>query len=100
MQLLISRIKTVLELGLTEFVMVIIYRFLIRFSLHPVCAIKAETPIGPFFEKSRLPESDLPTLEAWTSSATLFSHLDVFFDEPPKWLKTVSYTHLTLPTKA
>ena len=87
MQLLISRIKTVLELGLTEFVMVIIYRFLIRFSLHPVCAIKAETPIGPFFEKSRLPESDLPTLEAWTSSATLFSHLDVFFDEPPKWLK-------------
>ena len=86
MQLAISRFKTVLELGLMEFVTVILYRLLIRFSLHPVCTIKGNIPPGPFFAKSRLPESGLATVSTWDTSATLFSYLDVLIDEPPKWL--------------
>ena len=86
MQLIISRIKTVLALGLPEFVTVILYRVLMRFSLHPVCTIEATIPPGPFFAKSRLPESGLVTVSTWDTSATLFSYLDMLIDEPPKWL--------------
>ena len=86
MQFIISRIKTVLALGLPEFLMVILYRVLIRFSLHPVCAIQAIIPTGPFFSKSRLPESGLVAVSTWDTSATLFSYLHVLIDEPPKWL--------------
>ena len=86
MQLLISRIKTVLELGLPEFAAVILYRVLIRFSLHPVCTIEATIPPGPFFAKSRLPESCLVAVSTWDTSASLFSYLDALIDEPPKWL--------------
>ena len=86
MQLAISRFKTVLELGLMEFVTVILYRLLIRFSLHPVCTIKGNIPPGPFFAKSRLPKSGMPALSSWDTSAFLFSYLNVSIDEPPKWL--------------
>ena len=86
MQLIISRIKTLLALGLPEFVTVIVYRLLIRFSLHPVCTIKGAIPPSPFFAKSRLSESDLSTVPTWDTSATLFSYLNVLIDEPPKWL--------------
>ena len=86
MPLLISKIRTVLELGLSEFLTVILYRFLIRFSLHPVCTIKAEIPSAPFFAKSRIPESGLFTVSKWDTSATLFSYLDVSINEPPHWL--------------
>lgn len=75
-----------LALGLPEFVTVILYRVLIRFSLHPVCTVEATIPPGPFFTKSRLPESGLVTVTTWDTSATLFSYLDVLIDEPPKWL--------------
>ena len=86
MQLIISRIKTVLALGLPEVVTVILYRVLIRFSLHPVCTIEATIPTGPFFAKSSLPETGLVTVSTWDTSGTLFSYLDVLIDEPPKWL--------------
>jgi hypothetical protein len=86
MQLLILKIKTVLALGVPEFVNVIIYRLLIRFSLHSICTIKGTIPPGPFFEKSRLSESSLSMVSPWDTSATLFSYLNVLIDEPPKWL--------------
>jgi hypothetical protein len=86
MQLIISRIKTVLKLGLLEFVSVIIYRLLVRLSLHPVCTLKGNIPSSPFFAKSRLPESGLSAVLIWDTSASLFSYLNVLIDEPPKWL--------------
>ncbi|MDB9800429.1 heparinase II/III-family protein [Alphaproteobacteria bacterium] len=86
MQLLISRMKTMLELGLPEFVTVILYRLLIRFSLHPVCTIKGTIPPCPFFAKSRLSDSGLSMVSKWDTSATLFSYLNVLINDPPKWL--------------
>ena len=86
MQLITSRIKTLLAVGLLEFVTVILYRLLIRLSLHPVCSIEAAIPSAPFFAKSRLPKSGLVTVSTWDTSATLFGYLDVSIDEPPKWL--------------
>lgn len=86
MQLLISKIKTAFRLGPKEFITVIIYKFLIRHSLHSVCKLESDIPSGPFFARSRLPKLDLLTVSKWDTSGTLFSYHDVSIDEPPKWL--------------
>jgi len=86
MQLLKARIKTAFNLGLFEVATVILYRLLIRFSLHPVCFLKEKVPSGPFFAQSRLPASTLSTVSTWDNSANLFSYLNICVDEPPNWL--------------
>lgn len=86
MLLLKSRFITLFELGLLEFLTVIVYKLLTRLSLHPVCTIEAEIPVAPFFAKSRLSESGFASVSAWDTSATLFSYLEVSMEEPPLWL--------------
>ncbi len=84
--MLASKIRTVLALGLKESLIVLCYRLLIKFSIHPVCGIKGSVPLGPFFKKSSLSELDMPEVSTWDTSACLFSYLNVLIDEPPKWL--------------
>ena len=88
MYILVSKIKTVLNLGLKETLIVMLYRLLIRFSLHPVCNITASIPSGPFFKKSKLLKSGLLTINNWNTNGNLFSHFVTELDgHPPKWLE-------------
>jgi len=87
MSLLISRIITILDLGIPEFLSVLLYRVLLRSSIHPVCFIKSEIPVAPFFCASKLASSGLPSVITWKTSVNLFSYINIdLADEPPLWL--------------
>jgi len=82
-----ARFKTVTNLGLLEVLIVLLYRLLIKLSIHPVCQIKSDIPSGPFFTKSRLPASGLAPVSAWENYGRLFSYIDVpLGEQSPDWL--------------
>jgi hypothetical protein len=84
----ISKIKTILDLGLKETLIVILYRVLIKFSIHPVCFISSPTPLSPFYKYSKLTSSKLSTNSQWNTTGNLFSYFNAKLnDRPPEWLK-------------
>ena len=88
MQLLMIKIKTFLDLGLIECFSVLLYRIFTKLSIHPVCFIKADVPLAPFFQESKLPKLDLPISSAWEDNSNLFSHLErPLANKPPHWLR-------------
>ena len=87
MRMLSKKIRTVFDLGIIECLTVILYRVMIKLSIHPVCFIKGDIPSGPFFRKSRLPPSGLTAVSNWDNACNLFSHINIpLINEPPNWL--------------
>ncbi len=87
MFLFFSKVKVIARLGFKEVISVLTYRLLIKFSLHPVCKIRSKSPTQPFFSKSLLPKSDLPSISAWKDYGSLFSHIKFPLGNcPPDWL--------------
>ena len=83
----ISKFKTAINLGLLNILSVIIYRVLLKFSLHPVCHISSKIPPGPFFIKSDLPPIQSPGTSSWMNSSKLFSFFEIpLKKEIPNWL--------------
>jgi len=83
----ISKFKTAINLGLLNILSVIIYRVLLKFSLHPVCHINSKIPPGPFFIKSDLPPIQSPGTSSWMNSSKLFSFFEIpLKKEIPNWL--------------
>lgn len=83
----IYKVKTIKDLGVIECFTVLIYRLLLKFSIHPICYVKSEIPEGPFFEASRLARSDFPSISTWEMFANLFGHINIpIVDEAPNWL--------------
>ncbi len=88
MHLFMVKIRAFLDLGLIECLSVSLYKILTKFSIHPVCFIKTEAPMPPFFQESRLPEVELPLTSEWDDHTNLFSHYKIpLGDKPPQWLK-------------
>jgi len=87
MSLLWIKLKLIVNLGLVEVVIVILYRVMIKLGVHPVLHIKSDIPITPFFGKSRLPELGLASVSTWDDYGSLFSYINVpLGDQPPNWL--------------
>jgi hypothetical protein len=87
MSLLWIRLKTIANLGFANVVTVILYRMMIKFSVHSVCLIKSGVPEGPFFHESRVPRSGLPSVSTWDDNGRLFSYINVpLGEQPPDWL--------------
>lgn len=86
MMLFWIRLKSIVDLGLTEVFKVAVYRLLIKLRIHPVCRIKGYSSSGVFFGASILPKLGLSSISSWDSSGSLFSYIDVPLDEsPPNW---------------
>jgi hypothetical protein len=87
MQAILIKLKTIRHLGLVNILVVIFYRLRIRFGIHAVCRISGKIPNGPYFNKSNLPISGLPTVSDWNDSLSLFSNIRIPLDKKiPEWL--------------
>ena len=82
------RLTTLLKLGISNSIAVIIYRLAIKFQLHPVCRISASPPLKPYFDVSRLHVLAKNQTPLSKSSITLFGHIQIpISDTNPKWLQ-------------
>jgi len=82
-----SIIKTIKSLGFTNIISVVLYRLALKLGVHPVCHIKSETPVGPYFLSGQCSSTTLPPVESWCNSAELFSHFTLHLgDKIPNWL--------------
>jgi hypothetical protein len=99
LKLLLVKIKTAFRLGLKNIFIVSLYKFSIRYSIHPACKLDAKSFSGPFFKESLLLPSGLKTLSSWNKSATLFSHIEIPLNSQiPKWTSNpLSGKHFNFP---
>lgn len=86
LKLLLIKIKTAFRLGLVNIIIVSLYKFSIRYSIHPACRLVAKSFSGPFFKEPLLLPTGLKPLSSWNKSAILFSHIEVPLNSQiPKW---------------
>lgn len=87
MSRLISKIRTVLALGLPNIARVLAYRLSLKLGLNAVCRLQVGIPQGPFFEAVSLNVLPVSALASWKHSACLFSRWVVEIgEEAPNWL--------------
>lgn len=101
MAILLTKIKTIFKLGVKDILIVLWYRVRVRSGMHPACRIASDIPSGPFFYKSLLPPSGLPSVSTWIESASLFGYINIPLKGlPPKWLANpVTGDSFSIPLK-
>ena len=101
MAILLTKIKTIFKLGVKDILTVLWYRVRVRSGSHPACRIASDIPLGPFFYKSLLPPSGLPSVSTWIESASLFGYINIPLKGlPPKWLANpVTGDSFSIPLK-
>lgn len=87
MQNFLLRLKIIQSLGFINVFRVFLYRVAIKFSIHPVCFIKSETPTAPYFLIPNSPPKALPPVDKWDGSVELFSRFTLTSEnKTPNWL--------------
>ena len=77
-----------LRLGLPAIAQVSLYRIGLKTGLHPVCRLRAESPVGPFFTTATPVPGYNQKNKRRTSSIHLFGHFEVDLTRsPPDWHK-------------
>lgn len=83
-----SLAKVALDLGLANIGRIIVYRYTLRFGVHPVQRLRAQPARGPFFAAtSGAPAVDTPDCRFWGTEALYFGWFPVPVGSPaPDWL--------------
>ena len=85
----VTKLKTILALGLCNVARVAVYRLGIKLGIHPAQHARAEVPAGPFFapvSPSTLEQrKGLQATRAWQDEAVYFGWYAVPLDGPPDW---------------
>ncbi len=98
--MIFAKLKTLINLGIYNSIIVILYRLRLKLNIHPVCNIESFVPSGPFFTESKLHTLAIPSAATWNNSISLFSHIEIpLFNDKPNWLsnpinKSISQSNL------
>ena len=83
----VSKVRTVLALGLPNIARAVSYRMGVKLGLNPVRRLQAAVPQGPFFQATTLGAVPVPPVAGWQTSAHLFSRWPFTVTAaPPDWL--------------
>ena len=86
MQKMLLRINVILKLGVLNVLTVVLYKVLLKFSIHPVCRIKSEIPYGPYFVQNVKRDGYFLAPIHWVSHQMLFGRKGAAIsDYPIEW---------------
>lgn len=85
----LSLLRTAWALGSSSIARVLAYRVGLRLGIHPVLHLRAEAPLGPFWQApaTNLPMVTAPAATTWRTRGLLFGYREIALTEsPPDWL--------------
>lgn len=85
---ILSKIRTILALGVINILRVVSYKFTIKLGLHPVTRLKSKPSKGPFFLLPLTINETLPSNSSWNKNIWFFGWLKVPIPKAtPNWFE-------------